>query len=337
MGAPTLQVIKGGEALGMGLADYIWVDEDGDICFKKRVILIGKNGKGEPEPMVNERWTYNEGCDQEDCYDEECEHPETTRILSPSFYLPDPLRPQPSYIVLCEVRDDKDKCPDWNHRRVLRDGLEARGHLSKLVWFGFEQDYNMYKPYGEEGDAGTTFMVSERHLGACLDSGLLIHSSWNALLAKQPEFKVGYRAFPQDMDPDPPSALTVADHLIVARYLMEKIGSSKGHYPVWDPPNAFVSSPGLREPGADLQVQSHIIKEAIKDIGKTRIVPRADGRGYQCIEVTQSKWQDPYQLAVEMLDRFWPIIDPETPSEPEPVQGSDSGGADRLRQDDPEP
>ena len=83
-----LQVIKGGEVMGMGLADYVWLDDDGCINFKKRSILIGKNERGEPVPLVD-RWSFEHCPCEEDEYGNSCQcdgEDSTNRILVPAFY-----------------------------------------------------------------------------------------------------------------------------------------------------------------------------------------------------------------------------------------------------------
>jgi len=320
----NLRVVKGGEALGMGLADYIWVNEKGTTTFKKKTILIAKDAKGDPVPLID-RWTSARcACDvdhQE--FSEQCTQPVTV-LLAPCFYLPDPTRPQPNYLVLCETRDQHDKAEVGNYRSLLRKALRQRGPKSKLIWFGFEQDYIL----ADTGDdthnnpSGREFLTAERHFGACFDAGLLIHSMWNDILARTGtwEFKVGFRRFPQDLDPDPPSALTVCDHLVVAQYLMEKIGAEKGLAPEWRNLNAFVSTPELREAGrnnlAELDKLVTLVEgEGLKPI---RAVPDSVNGGFLCLEVTDGYQQhNPYSFALRILEAVWPLENKGSPDSSE--------------------
>ena len=309
-----LQVIKGGgssETLGMGLADYIWVNDEGFIFFKKKVILVSKDAKGDPVPLI-QRWSFGEcACPDGECVEPEAEQcPNTrTRILSPAFYLPDPTRPQPCYIVLCEIRDEQDEAQGW--RSKLRKAQKVRGSSVKLVWFGFEQDYTLeaISAIKDPRDlAERQFLTSERHLGACFDAGLLLHSAWNMPGAPAWDFKVGVRGFPQDLDPDPPSALVVSDHLMIAQYLMEKIGAEKGLWPVWLRQSIFVSTAELREPGGDRQVQAALLMKTLAGEGRTlRMVPHPTNGGCQCIEVALSEYNNPYKLALDVLGAIWPL------------------------------
>jgi len=313
-----LQVIKGGEVMGMGLADYVWLDDDGNIAFKKRSILIGKNAKGDPVPLVD-RWSFEFCPCEEDEYGNACQcdgENSTNRILVPAFFLPDPTRPQPNYIVLCHVKDDQDQPVESNNRAKLLEAMEKRGQGSKLVWFGFAQGYALEDPedYESDGRLQRAFLASERHIGACFDAGLLFHSAWNEPAAGSWRFKVGRRGFPQDIDPDPPSALVVADHLVVARYLMEKIGGGKGLLPEWGTLEPYVSTAQLREPGGDKTFQANAIKMDLEDLGETRFVPHPTQGGYQCIQVIRDEPGDPYKLALDILTAVWPL-NPETEQE----------------------
>jgi hypothetical protein len=306
-----LQVIKGGggEAMGMGLADYIWVGDDGGIYFKKKTILVGKDEKGDPVPLI-QRWGLS-GCGcLGDCTapgSAPCPNPQE-KILSPCFYLPDPTRPQPCYIVLCEIRDATDQAQGW--RSKLRKAQKARGPSAKLVWFGFEQDYSLESGGEDSPDlAERQFLTSERHIGACFDAGLLLHSAWNMPGCSESwDFKVGVRGFPHDLDPDPPSALVVADHLVIAQYLMEKVGAEKGLFTRWLRQSVFVSTAALREPGGVQMDQAELLKVKLAGEGRTlRSVPHPINGGCHCVEVNLEEYMDPYRLALDVLEAVWPL------------------------------
>jgi hypothetical protein len=121
------------------------------------------------------------------------------------------------------------------------------------------------------------------------------------------DFKVGYRGFPQDLDPDPPNALVVADHLVVARYLMEKICGSSGLVPKWDDLTVFVSTPALREPGSNHAVEAAQLKERLAYVGDVRHIPHPYHGGYQCIEVCPVAQSNPYKMALDVLNAVWPL------------------------------
>lgn len=292
---PSLRVIKGGEAVGIGLADYFWLNPDG-LQAKRKSILIGKSDKPDEFIPILDRWSY---------VNEEGE----TIFLAPCHYLPDPLRPQPSYLCLCEVRDAADECVADNHRKNLRDALEGR-RRSELVWWGFEQSYALTETIENRAFDQRRFLVAERHVGACLDAGLLFHSAFFDLSYETWEFKVGVRRFPQDFDPYPPSALVVCDHLLIARYLMEKSAAEHGLQVEWGPMAFFVSTAGLREPNVnptEASSEATRLREVLGTMGTTRNVPHPTRGGVECVEVQSQEPGDPYQVATRALDLIWPV------------------------------
>lgn len=101
---PSLKVIDGSSLRTLGLAEYLWV-ENGALRSKVRAIPVGENTDG-PVPIL-EAWNTHDDQGQ-------------PVLLSPCHYLPDPLRPQPSYLVLCEVRDLRDVSLPTNTRSALR-------------------------------------------------------------------------------------------------------------------------------------------------------------------------------------------------------------------------
>lgn len=209
----TLRVIQGGEAAGaaLGLVDYVWLDSFSTIHIKKRAIPIYKGTGAEQVPEIKP-WVGTVAG--------------SYVALSPCHYLPDPLRPQPSFLALCEVRDSNGVPTNYNYRAKLREILEVEKDRLGVFW-GFVQEYNLVHPDEKECEKDA-FLVAERHLGACLDAGLMLHSAQFELATHPWQFKVGFRDLPETLDTDPPSALVVADHLILARYLLLKIAREFG-------------------------------------------------------------------------------------------------------------
>jgi len=291
-----LQVIRGGEVLGMGIADYIWLDDDGDLSWKKKTILITKDDLGAKTPVLD-RWSF---------FDDDSGK---TSIVVPCHFLPDPTRPQPNFIVLCEVRDDQDIPVDTEYRAKLRKKIAALGSQGTLAWFGFEQDYTV-EDSGSKDEPNfeqRKMAVAERHFGACFDAGLMLHSMCGYPGCSPWDFKVGVRDFPQDIDPDPPNALVVADHLIIARYLMHKIAGDSGLYPEWQGIRPFISTAALREPGADVDYVAMNLETSLDDIANGfRRVPHPTRGGVVCLEVEYEDSANPYQLALDMLRAVWP-------------------------------
>ena len=298
-----LQVVQGGQVMGMGIADYVWLDEDGDLEWKKKTILLAKDNKGQPVPLL-ERWTTS--TDKEHV------------ILVPCHYLPDPTRQQPHFLVLCEVRD-LDDIPLKTERRALLRKLQAsKGEWGRLTWFGFMQDYSL-----DTDDIKVKNLVGERHFGACYESGIYIHSMTDWPGANISDFKVGYRHFPHDIDQDPANALVVADHLFIARYLMHKVAAEHGTTVDWEGLTVYVTTPDLREPGANQQAISKDLMEKLypfthkgRDEEPEDLVSKVPDpvRGQvQCIRVVSDD-SHPYTLAHDILDALGKHIIPTTPT-----------------------
>ena len=290
----SLRVIHGGPTAptqGIGLADYVWISPDGDLESKTRIIPVGVDANKEPVPVID-RWTAhtNHG----------------PILLSPCHYLPDPLRPQPSFITLCEVRDKDDNCPVSNHRNTLRHLLGR----DQTIWWGFRQEYELYESaVNVEAAPKEHFAVAERHLGACMDAGLMIHS---ADLATG-NFKVGHRGMPATVDPDAPTALVVADHLWIARYLLTKVAREYGLEPSYANLQcaAFFSTERMRNlapTGIDLADNIIRLGTALASDEDSSWRPDlracvvAQQGGFECLEDQNPPGtMDPYQIAGRLL------------------------------------
>jgi len=194
----TLRIIEGGAhrvprkkvIAGSGLVDYVWLDPEGHFRVKKRTIPVvfgGAPGDASNLIPIIERWTTT--------VDDE------RIVLSCCHYLPDPLRPQPSYIALCEVRDENNVDHPTNTRAKLRaevDNLggaldiEGNAILDRLgTWWGYKESFNFPVEANRE--------VPERFLGACLDAGLMIHSA--TFSTDYFEYRVGPPGVPEGTRP----------------------------------------------------------------------------------------------------------------------------------------
>jgi glutamine synthetase len=129
-----------------------------------------------------------------------------------------------------------------NTRFHLRQ-LMANGGADQEVWMGFEQEYTLFKgtqplgwpdrgypapqgPFycGVGSDEIFGRPLVEKHLQACIDSGLYIFGTNAEVMPGQWEFQIGYRGIPgESADP-----ITVSDHLWVARWLLYRLGEDFG-------------------------------------------------------------------------------------------------------------
>jgi glutamine synthetase len=151
-------------------------------------------------------------------------------LLHPVFHCPDPIRGGDSLLVLCEVNDYQDRPHKSNTRALLRELLPRTADLDAL--FGIEQEYTMFRgsrPLGwPEGgypapqgpfycgigsDEAFGRPIVERHLEACMAAGLTISGVNAEVMPGQWEFQIG-----------PEDPLDVCDHLMIARWLLYRIG-----------------------------------------------------------------------------------------------------------------
>ncbi len=199
-------------------AEYIWVDGTEPTRQLRSKTRIVESPDNLPE------WGFDgSSTNQAPGHDSEC-------VLKPVFTCKDPLRGGPHILVLCEVFDAEGNPHETNQRAPLRKTMEKFGHLEP--WFGIEQEYTMIRngrPLGwPEGGypapqgpfycgvgADEVFGrdLVEKHMDACLDAGLCFYGVNAEVMPGQWEFQVG------TADP-----ITVSDHLLVARYLMYRLG-----------------------------------------------------------------------------------------------------------------
>jgi hypothetical protein len=211
----TLRVMEGGAdaVKAMGLADYIWLDGEGGIHVKKKAIYMVAEAGGLDVVPILDPWVAT-------VYLGDGKHDRL--FLNPCHYIPDPLRGEGNFIVLCEAKTIKDDAHPTNTRAMLRSYIEDRKDPHG-TWWGFRQSYRFAaKPRGEH------FIAGERHLCACMDAGLLLHSGQVDAPNGKWNFKLGPRSFPDVLDPGHATAAVMGDFLIFGRYLLEKIARENG-------------------------------------------------------------------------------------------------------------
>lgn len=199
-------------------AEYIWIDGTKPTPLIRSKTRVLQDGEELPE------WNFDgSSTNQADGSDSDC-------ILRPVFVCEDPIRGGDSKLVLCEVFNTDGTPHSSNARAKLR--VIADKHADQDPWFGIEQEYTMFqngRPLGwPEGGypapqgpfycgvgAGEVFgrEMVEEHLDACMDAGLKIYGVNAEVMPGQWEFQIGTGG-----------PLTVADHLIVARWLLYRLG-----------------------------------------------------------------------------------------------------------------
>jgi glutamine synthetase len=225
------------------LAEYIWLDgaETQGLRSKARVVEIPEHRALKPADFPT--WGY----DGSSTY--QADGGDSDLGLVPVRVFADPLRGDGSYLVLCEVFDSAGSPHSTNRRAELRR-LMAEGGSEQEPTIGFEQEYTLYRDgrplgfpeHGFPGPQGPYYCgvgagraygrpVVEEHTRACLEAGLMIYGINAEVMPGQWEFQVGYRGFAgESADP-----LAVADHLLVARYLLERVAERHEVEVSWDP------------------------------------------------------------------------------------------------------
>lgn len=155
----------------------------------------------------------------------------TEVILKPCAVYKDPLRTTNdtcNVLVLCDTYDINDE-PLSTNSRFHANMLFAR-KLDEVPWFGLEQEYfiefnenfktsNIFTlPRDGEHYCGRAAFsslerkITEEHLFACINAGLLISGINAEVTDRQWEFQIG-----------PCVGISAGDQMIIARYLLERI------------------------------------------------------------------------------------------------------------------
>lgn len=210
------------------IAEYVW--SDGTVPTQKlrskTKILNGADFDGAfPEWTFDGSSTGQASGDKSDC------------VLKPVKWVKDPTRNVEGahcYLVLCEVFTAAGTPHHTNTRALLREVDSATKDQEPL--FGIEQEYTMFKdgrPFGwptggyppNQGpfycgvgsDEVFGRELVEDHLTACIAADLPICGINSEVMPGQWEFQVG-----------PSSALDVADGLVLARWILYRLGEKHG-------------------------------------------------------------------------------------------------------------
>jgi glutamine synthetase len=162
-------------------------------------------------------------------------------VLRPVFVCPDPIRGGEHKIVLAEVLTIDMEAHPTNSRTKCK--ATAEEFQNQDPWFGLEQEYTFFKsgrPLGwpEEGYPGPQGPyycsvganrvagrdIVEKHMNLCLEAGLQLSGINAEVMPAQWEFQVG-----------PLGPVEVADQLVVARWLLERVAEDYGVHVSFDP------------------------------------------------------------------------------------------------------
>lgn len=214
-------------------AEYIWMDGARPTQkLRSKTRIIAHEGQ-EVDLNFFPEWSYDgSSTNQAAGDDSDC-------ILKPVRFVNDPIRGFGNYLVLCEVYEaDGVKPHATNTRAELRRVLEA-GAAAEDPWFGFEQEYTLLDgqrplgfpetgfpapqgPYycGVGADEAHGREVVETHTLCCIEAGIMIYGINAEVMPGQWEFQIGYRGSSSESA----DALTVCDHLWLARWMMYRVG-----------------------------------------------------------------------------------------------------------------
>ena len=200
-------------------AEYIWIDGTSPTPLLRSKTKILADGKTPPVWGFDGSSTEQATGESSDC------------MLKHVFTCPDPIRGGSNVIVLCEVYNAVDgKAHPTNTRAAAEKS--AKKYAKHEMIFGIEQEYTFLKPDGTPlgfpaggfpGPQGPYYCgvgtgrvigreIIEEHTQACIDAGLMIEGTNAEVMPGQWEFQIGAA-----------DALTVSDHMYVARWLLHRI------------------------------------------------------------------------------------------------------------------
>jgi glutamine synthetase len=200
-------------------AEYIWIDGTEPTPLLRSKTKILADGKEPPIWGFDGSSTNQATGESSDC------------MLKPVFTCPDPIRGGNNVLVLCEVYLAATDKPHPTNTRAAT-AKAAKKYAKEEMIFGIEQEYTFLKldgtPYGfpKGGFPGpqgpyycgvgagrvTAREVIEIHTQACIDAGLMIEGTNAEVMPGQWEYQIGAA-----------DALTVSDHMYVARWLLHRI------------------------------------------------------------------------------------------------------------------
>ncbi|MEL6344098.1 MAG: glutamine synthetase beta-grasp domain-containing protein [Myxococcota bacterium] len=221
------------------IAEYIWIDgtEPTALVRSKTKIL-----NTTPDTVTLETfptWAFDGSSTNQ------APGNDSDRILEPVRFVPDAIRGEGSYLVLCEVYNPDGTPHETNNRAKLRAAMDAGGAAAE-PWVAFEQEYTFFDgsrplgfpaerrfpaaqgPYycGVGADEVYGRPIVEEHMVACMKSGINLTGINAEVMPGQWEYQCGGPG----IDP-----LTASDFLWLSRWLLYRIGEDHGIAATLDP------------------------------------------------------------------------------------------------------
>jgi glutamine synthetase len=202
-------------------AEYIWIDgTEPTPLLRSKTKILADNVTTPPMWGFDGSSTEQATGDKSDC------------ALKPVFTCPDPIRGGKNILVLCEVLLAQTGEPHPTNTRAACAAAAEKYKSAEMI-YGIEQEYTMMRidgtPFGFPAGGGMPApqgpyycgvgagrvvgrQIIEEHTEACMEAGLLIEGTNAEVMPGQWEFQIGAA-----------DALTVSDHLTVARWLLHRI------------------------------------------------------------------------------------------------------------------
>lgn len=201
--------------------EYVWVGGDYELRSKVK-LLYDKNGNEITNQNLDSvpKWNYD-GSSTNQAVGSDSEVILIPRRIFKSN--------QNQAIVLCDTYTPQGEALETNHRCLANELFNRK--LDAEPWFGLEQEYFLIDPhtnkplgFGEKKTQGQFYcsvgtdnafgrIIAEQHLQACLQWGVKI-AGMNAEVAPgQWEYQIG-----------PCTGIEAGDNLLIARYLLQRIG-----------------------------------------------------------------------------------------------------------------
>ena len=207
-------------------AEYIWIDGTSPTPLLRSKTKVIPDYAGALTDMPIDEWGFD-GSSTEQATGESSDC-----ILKPVFHCADPIRGGKNILVLCEVILAQTGEPHPTNTRAACVAAAEKYKSAEMI-YGIEQEYTMMRldgtPYGFPAGGGMPApqgpyycgvgagrvvgrQIIEEHTEACMEAGLLIEGTNAEVMPGQWEFQIGAA-----------DAVTVSDHLTVARWLLDRI------------------------------------------------------------------------------------------------------------------
>jgi len=208
------------------MAEYVWVDADGNTRSKTRTLAPEKAESVGSLP----KWNFDGSSTGQAPGDD------SEVILKPQAIFTDPFRPRTdglrNILVMCDTYTPAGEPLESNTRFVANSHFE--GNEDQEIWFGMEQEFTLFNldertplgwpqggmpsrpqgPYycsvGPENSFGRH--VTDAHYKACLYAGINISGTNGEVMPGQQEYQVG-----------PCVGIDAGDQLMMSRYILQRV------------------------------------------------------------------------------------------------------------------